>query len=63
MDERSQTASLGQYEPKGPKDHIKTRILHSGSKAHYNGHTTNHGLSDPCIYVVLGVLEPAGASC
>ena len=42
---------------RGPKDHINTRILHSGSRAQYDGYNGNHALRDPDVDVVFwGVL-------
>ena len=38
---------------RGPSDHTKTKISHSGSKAQYKGYTRNHALQDPCVYVVF----------
>ena len=38
---------------KAPKDHIDTRISHSGSKAQYKGDIRNHGWKDPYVYVVF----------
>ena len=38
---------------RGPKEHINTRISHSGSKAQYEGDARNHVLQDPYVYAVL----------
>ena len=43
----------GPARDRGPKDHINTRISHSGSKAQYKGDIRYDGLWDPYAYVVF----------
>ena len=45
-------------EHRGPKDCINIRISNSDSKAQCKGDTRNHGLQDPCVYVIFGRPKP-----
>ena len=50
---------------KGPKDHMTTRILQSGSKAQDKQDASNYGLWGSCVCLVLWVPKsrlPSGAS-
>ena len=39
--------------PRGPRDRVNIRILHSGSKAQDKQDPANHGLEQPYVWAVL----------
>ena len=54
VDTRPHGRTSGKLLNAGPKDHINTRISHSGSKARCERYTRNHAYQDPYVHVVFG---------